>query len=1067
MGFLSNLIVGVLAGALAIVTFGASLAIAAAIALAATAASYALDRLLSGQQPTISPTPFQTKFTQRTALDNFIPVVMGAAYVAGIQVHSEAYGANTTNSVYALCCVSTGAAPYTFPEIYLENYQVTTDVNNYVNGATDPAGNSVSDYNNKVSVKPFTGPTTFSSSFFPTWRALNGPLSSSNPPRMSLDCGALISVATTDKVAAGTVLTNLKFKVVNSKNDPAYWINDLLTNTRYGCGLPASLIDSAGLAIHNGYAARQLNYINPSTGLQSIANAYYINGLVTSNNNSLVNAKDVAKSSGGILKFSNVKGLYSVWTSKPYANYFLLYSLANTGATSITLTGNQTASFPNGTIFYAAGYTIAYTVSSSSLTSGNTVLTFSPALNIGIIAGGLIYTNATIYAFNDDNIVRNNIVWSLSRIPTAVDVTYYDGQSTNKGQSLTLRVSVPSLPINTPDYIEKLTFPFCNTPLQATRLATLYLNTKRRSKTIQFTADQRSLGLEAGDVVSVTNSVLGLSNNLFLIQSIRGTMQGEGQIRLDITANEYNAIDYVDAVVTWSENNYRTTTSSLRSISNYTPVAPSQVNSTGNIDLGGLQISAPIPSFLVSSVIFRYKLSTDANYTYLDALNSPESSGTFTVGTNVISTFPKLMYGSYQVSYKLINGFYSSNWSTDFTLNWNPTAIQFVSQYIIIRYGTNAAGAGFSTNPLNATYVGFYNSVNSSAPGLASFYTWYPLGSTLSSMNHIYFWNQGSRTLTFKTGSSNPNVSQYTDFYNPPNPSNPILDLDSNTGFYVSQAYTAGGGNFLTSVQNADGSITFLLPNGTSVPGTTNLSDIAALNIDNQGRISGFTSSDKIYFTQSTFSATGANQTFAFTHIVGQALIFLNGILLDTTEYTETASGFTIPSSFNGATVFAVRFTESDSTGTTSYVPFTRTTLTSVAGQSLYNVSNFNQGSELLFINGVFINDPDYSYPSPNQLQLTNPTSFSGNNIILIQFRILNNNAVPFGQAIGQTSTLSGLTPVSGTLNTTSTIVAKNGVFLTIASDFTLSTGNVNLLTTPIFSGEVIESTSWASSGPA
>ena len=576
MGWFGNLVLGVAAGVLAVVTFGASIAVAVAIGIAVTATSYALGRLLPGQQPITSPTPLQTKFTQRIALDNFIPVVVGAAYLSGTQVHAEAYGANTTNSLYALCCVSTGATPYTFPEIYLENYQVTTDANSFVTSALDPAGNQVPDFNGKVSVKPFTGPTTFSKSFFPSWQALNGQNSTLNPPTMSLDCGALISVATTDKIAAATVLTNLKFKVVNNKTDPSYWINDFLTNTRYGCGMSSSLVDAAGLAIHNGYAARQLYYLTPSTNVQTLTNAYYVNGLASSNSNALTNAKEIAKSSGGVLKFSNVKGLYSVWTNKPYANYFLINSLANAGASSITLTGNKTASFPFGTIFYAAGYKVAYTVSSTSLSSGNTVLTFSPALATRIVASGLIYTKAQIYAFDDTNIVRENMIWSLVRIPTAVDVTYYDGQSTNKGQSLTLRVKATNLPANTPDYIEKITLPFCNTSWQAVRLGTLYLNTKRRAKTIKFVADQRSLGLEAGDVVSVTNSALGLSSKLFLIQSIRGAMQGEGQIRLEITANEYDEADYIDSVVADVNNSSRTTTQSIRSIANYTPAAPVQ-----------------------------------------------------------------------------------------------------------------------------------------------------------------------------------------------------------------------------------------------------------------------------------------------------------------------------------------------------------------------------------------------------------------------------------------------------------------------------------------------------------
>ena len=257
-----------------------------------------------------------------------------------------------------------------------------------------------------------------------------------------------------------------------------------------------------------------------------------------------------------------------------------------------------------------------------------------------------------------------------------------------------------------------------------------------------------------------------------------------------------------------------------------------------------------------------------------------------------------------------------------------------------------------------------------------------------------------------------------------------------------------------------------MLPDGTSTPGTTPISDIASLNIDAQGRVSGFTATDKIYASLASFSATDANQTYAFPHVVDQALFFINGLLLDPSEYSEDSAGFTVTNSYNGATITAIRFTESNAAGTTSYAPFTRTNILSVASESVYSAT-YSQGAELLFINGIFINDPDYSYPQPNQFQLNTPSVFSGNNITIISFRIFNNNAIPFSQGIGQTISSTSLVTLSGSINANYTIAAKNGIFMTLTSDYSIGAGAITLTSNPIFSGEVVENTSFAASGIA
>jgi hypothetical protein len=73
--------------------------------------------------------------------------------------------------------------------------------------------------------------------------------------------------------------------------------------------------------------------------------------------------------------------------------------------------------------------------------------------------------------------------------------------------------------------------------------------------------------------------------------------------------------------------------------------------------------------------------------------------------------------------------------------------------------------------------------------------------------------------------------------------------------------------------------------------------DAATLTIDVYGRVVGFTQPDSFYFTETVFSATASQTTFNVTHVVGNIIVFRDGVLADTTEYSETSTTvvFTTP----------------------------------------------------------------------------------------------------------------------------------------------------------------------------
>jgi hypothetical protein len=73
----------------------------------------------------------------------------------------------------------------------------------------------------------------------------------------------------------------------------------------------------------------------------------------------------------------------------------------------------------------------------------------------------------------------------------------------------------------------------------------------------------------------------------------------------------------------------------------------------------------------------------------------------------------------------------------------------------------------------------------------------------------------------------------------------------------------------------------------------------STVTIDVYGRVIGFTAPDNFYYTSDQFTATSGQTVFTPTarvsgYITGQDLIFRNGILLTTSDYSETSSTFTL-----------------------------------------------------------------------------------------------------------------------------------------------------------------------------
>ena len=262
--------------------------------------------------------------------------------------------------------------------------------------------------------------------------------------------------------------------------------------------------------------------------------------------------------------------------------------------------------------------------------------------------------------------------------------------------------------------------------------------------------------------------------------------------------------------------------------------------------------------------------------------------------------------GNWYLFARLVNGIATSQYSVaSAVLQWRPTTFQYVERYINVRYGNDLVGTGFTTNPRNKAYYGLQNTPSTTGSPNASDYTWYLASSNFSTDLYLLFVNRSNRKFSFAVGGAsfvnlnaafvptNTAVYDSTSWFGLEDGINSI-DLDARTG----QLTSVG----TTSISSQDGLISVTNnTNGTMVvklaqflnfgAGVYSKSFAAAtLTIDVFGRVVGFTSPDNFYYTESTFQATAAQTTFSVTHIVGDVLVFKNGLLLDTTEYTETST---------------------------------------------------------------------------------------------------------------------------------------------------------------------------------
>jgi hypothetical protein len=137
-------------------------------------------------------------------------------------------------------------------------------------------------------------------------------------------------------------------------------------------------------------------------------------------------------------------------------------------------------------------------------------------------------------------------------------------------------------------------------------------------------------------------------------------------------------------------------------------------------------------------------------------------------------------------------------------------------------------------------------------------------------------------------------------------------------------------------------------------------------------------------YTRTTFTATAGQTSFTASYTVGYVQVYLNGILLNSADYTAT-TGTTVvlaAAAASGDIVDVIAL----NIGTFTSGGYTRTTYTGTAGQTSFTAA-YTPGYVEVFLNGVLLDPTDYTATSGTAIVLGTGTA-AGDTVDIVALNI-------------------------------------------------------------------------------
>lgn len=284
---------------------------------------------------------------------------------------------------------------------------------------------------------------------------------------------------------------------------------------------------------------------------------------------------------------------------------------------------------------------------------------------------------STAYAFDDNNIIGEIRV-------SATDITSSINQiearfpfKENRDQAAFVNIETPSglLYPNEPVNKYSITYDLVNDSVQANYLANRLLEQAREDLIVSFSTTYYGIQVDAGDVVSVTNTDYGWNAKLFRVMKVNEASLPDGSLGASLEMSEYNAQVYDDFDITQFTP---IPNSGLASVSYFSPLAAPTVTGFPSATIPYIDVQVFIPTtgrVTFANLFWTTSASPSAGDWKLVSSASTTNGQPVTNGTYYTFANITLNTGTYYFAYMVGNDVTNSVLSPiSSALVWNPVA---------------------------------------------------------------------------------------------------------------------------------------------------------------------------------------------------------------------------------------------------------------------------------------------------------------------------------------------------------------------------------------------------------
>jgi hypothetical protein len=709
----------------------------------------------------------------------------------------------------------------------------------------------------------------------------------------------------------------------------------------------------------------------------------------------------------------------------------------------------------------------------------------------GVITQSPTYTIAM--ALSDSNMVSSIQITPLDIAGSynVIECKFPDNSNQDAFNSSTFDLAqidptllYPNEPVNK----QSVSLPLINNDVRAQYIATRMLKASREDLQVQVTVNFQGIQLEAGDIVTITNTNYGWVAKEFRVMKITEDFESNGAVTAKLILTEFTASIYDDSPITEFQPSPNTgipdplvfgtipaPTVNTSFPTNTNPLFLIQVTASaaGIIQYAEVWYSA-FPNPAANQLIF-------AGTTEIQSNGTPYNPG----ATLPLVSIASVPAGTWYFFSRMVNSLGTSSFSPPSTaFIWKPTTFQYSERYLAVAYADDATGtSNFTLTPTNRLYYGLQNTSSTSGSTTPSDYVWYLADPAFLTNRFLCYANRTGRKFSFATGfaaaaaGTGAFVPTQASIFDPrlwaalPIGEN-IIDLDKATGQVLQTGTTTVGTGEIEVTNNIDGKVVASLKQyldfGSGIYQKT--STIAQLTVDIYGRVVGFEEPDAFYITIESFTATSGQTVFTVTrsadYLSGQCLVFKNGVLQDELTYTDSAGStgtVTFATGVTLGTIVTIISFKSVNTVSGVYPSFSRNTAT-LTNASSYTPSGYDitSGYEFMFLNGVVLSEQDYDIVGG---VVTNLPSIANGLLTVIQWTA-NNLTTPNGDPVNVLiNTIIGQVSYPFSYATGAFNLYQNGVLLLDGSDYTTVSGGYNLTNTPTVSTDLLLQQTFARTG--